>query len=160
MILSEDVFDDTVPPRLRLLLQCWASTAIAFSWLVSIFMLVARPDDGLPDHWKWVWSSSYSFCTSSWIFSSSFLMSDVQWAFILRCFSLCPFNSRTTPLCLRLISSSNTLPTFLHRWGSFEIFLVPVVVFWSPLPVTVALNTGYKSLQLVGLWMYDSILLV
>ena len=47
---------------------------------------------------------------------------DVQWAFTLRCFTLCPFNSRTTLLCLRLISSSDTfsLCNYFFKLCSFN----------------------------------------
>jgi len=57
MALSEDVFDDTMTPCEKLYNAEAAFSAIAFSGigvisLLSIFMIVAPSDDGLPDHWK------------------------------------------------------------------------------------------------------------
>lgn len=131
MTLSEDVFDDTMPhceklynaeaalqSRFRELVSSHYYQSLWYSFLQMMARQITGNDS--TDHsissnkydihvyWYILLAKLYPKSSSCLVWSSSFPISDVQWAFILRCFSLCPFNSRTTLVCLRLISSSDT----------------------------------------------------
>lgn len=56
MALCEDVFDDTMPPCEKLYNAQEACNRVFVNWChlvtINLYMIVAPPDYGLPDHWK------------------------------------------------------------------------------------------------------------